>query len=108
MAAAFDESHTAPLHAAKDLTEPAVVCRATPPYQVVYANHAWEQLCGYTSSEMLGRSLRVLQGPATDHAAVERLMDSVRRHEACVIPSLINCAYRAQRSCHESPRAFTP
>ena len=40
-----------------------MVCRALPPFGVVYANPDWEALCGFSSAEMLGRDLRVLQGP---------------------------------------------
>ena len=85
----------APSHAAlarpSNSTEPAVVCKSTPPYAVVYANHAWERLCGFTSAEMLGCSLKCLQGPATKMSDIETLMESVRKREACVVPSLVNC-----------------
>lgn len=69
---------------------PSVVCKSTPPFACIYANTAWEALCGYSSAEMLGRSLRCLQGPATDKSAVEKLMQSVHQQEACIVPSLIN------------------
>jgi len=74
---------------------PSVVCKSTPPFACIYANTAWEALCGYSSAEMLGRSLRCLQGPATDKSAVEKLMQSVHQQEACIVPSLINCECRS-------------
>lgn len=73
---------------------PSVVCKSDPPYTVVYANSAWENLCGWTSHDMLGQSLRRLQGPATDQAAVAMLMESVSKQQPCTVPNLVNCARR--------------
>ena len=70
---------------------PAVVCNASPPYHVCYANTAWERLCGFSTADMMGRSLGCLQGPATDKELVARLMESVRAQQPCVIPSMVNC-----------------
>lgn len=39
---------------------------------IEYANSAWEQLCGYTLSEVRGLTCTVLQGPDTDLAAAEK------------------------------------
>ena len=83
---------------------PSVVCKSTPPFAVIYANTAWEALCGYTSAEMLGRSLRCLQGPATDQSAVDRLMQSVHQQEACIVPSLINCQCRSLPPLESAPQ----
>ncbi len=37
---------------------------------IVFANHAFLQLTGYTSEEVIGRNCRFLQGPGTDAEAV--------------------------------------
>ena len=42
---------------------------------IVFCNHAFERLCGYEQSEIVGRNCRFLQGKATDPATV----DEVRR-----------------------------
>jgi len=96
----FGDSNPAP--AAVDPTNelPSVVCKSEPPYSVVYANSAWEQLCGWSSHEMLGVSLRCLQGPATDQAAIEGLMAAVRKQEACTVPNLINYDKRKRPFSH--------
>ena len=54
-----------------------VITSARPPYQIVQANPAWTQLCGYASEEVEGRNLGIMQGPATDRAAVARFMQDV-------------------------------
>jgi PAS domain S-box-containing protein len=41
--------------------------------RILYANPAFEGLTGYSSAELIGRSPRLLQGPATDRAVLARL-----------------------------------
>lgn len=81
--------------------DPSVVCKSRAPFAVVYANSQWEALCGWTSAEMLGRDLRCLQGPATEQAAIARMMQSCDKGEACVIPSLINYDKQGRPFLHE-------
>jgi len=57
--------------------EAIVITEITPPFNVVTVNKAWEDLCGYTKAECNGQSLRMIQGPETDLAAVETLMEHV-------------------------------
>jgi len=45
--------------------------------RVVYANPAFEALTGYRADELVGTSLRALQGPATDRAVLDRLRDDL-------------------------------
>jgi PAS domain S-box-containing protein len=40
---------------------------------IVYVNAAFTELTGYTADEVLGQSPRLLQGPDTDAAVLERL-----------------------------------
>mmetsp|Transcript_8756 Transcript_8756/g.16533 ORF Transcript_8756/g.16533 Transcript_8756/m.16533 type:complete len:198 (-) Transcript_8756:342-935(-) len=42
-----------------------VITEATPPFRVVHVNTAWEHLCGYSADEVVGKDLRVIQGPLT-------------------------------------------
>lgn len=53
--------------------EALVMTLATPPYVIVYANPAWEVLCGWTLAEVYGKTCKLLQGPETDHAALYEL-----------------------------------
>lgn len=45
----------------------------SPGPHIVYVNPAFTQMTGYTSDEILGLSPRVLQGPRTDRAVIDRL-----------------------------------
>jgi diguanylate cyclase (GGDEF)-like protein/PAS domain S-box-containing protein len=50
---------------------------------VIYANPAFEALSGYTSVELLGRNLRLLQGDDREQDARHRLRDALSRGEQC-------------------------
>ena len=49
-----------------DAMEPQVVFNATPPFGVLHANRAWEELCGYTAEELQGM---LPQNPSSVHLA---------------------------------------
>jgi len=103
---ASTECNDGHIQSASSTPEPSIVCQSEPPYKVVYVNRAWESLCGYSAAEMTGRDLRLLQGPATQRVAIERLMESVRKCEACVVPSLVN--YDKQRRPFSHDIVVTP
>ena len=41
--------------------------------QILYANAAFERMTGYSVAEVLGKTLKILQGPLTDRSVVDRL-----------------------------------
>ena len=41
--------------------------------RILYVNHAFERLTGYTPSEVIGKTPRILQGTRTDKAALRRI-----------------------------------
>ncbi|MGL5062022.1 MAG: PAS domain-containing sensor histidine kinase [Microcoleus sp.] len=49
-----------------------------PDRPIIYCNRAFEQLTGYSSEEVLGRNCRLLQGPDTDRAELQRLRNSLQ------------------------------
>ena len=52
----------------------AQVTKATAPFQIVDCNRAWLELCSFPSkSSVVGRTLRVIQGPLTDRESLKRL-----------------------------------
>jgi PAS domain S-box-containing protein len=65
-----------------DSTVGVVIADATEPDNpIVYVNRAFEGLTGYSREEMLGRNCRILQGPATDEAAVATLREGIEQAE---------------------------
>lgn len=53
--------------------------------QIVFVNDAFCRMTGYRPEEVIGKTPRILQGPKTDRAALDRLKDSLRRWQ----PSLV-------------------
>jgi two-component system sensor kinase FixL len=50
-----------------------------PEPRIVYVNPAFEEMTGYTASEVIGRSPRILQGPKTDRHELDRLRRAMER-----------------------------
>lgn len=75
--------------AIRAVSQGIVIADATQPdHPIVYASPSFERLTGYSASEVLGKNCRLLQGKDTDQAAVQRLRDSLRAKQACVIELL--------------------
>jgi len=49
--------------------------------RIWHCNSAWEKLCGYTRSEVVGMSAKILQGPDTDIEEVRRMTKLLRLGE---------------------------
>jgi two-component system cell cycle response regulator len=54
-----------------------------PEQPVIYVNHAFEILTGYSAAELLGRNLRRLQGDDREQDARHRLREALGRAETC-------------------------
>lgn len=64
--------------------EPEAQVVTDPGGLVLWVNPAFTAMCGYTLAELKGRKPgELLQGPATDAAAVQRIRESVRARRAC-------------------------
>jgi PAS domain S-box-containing protein len=48
---------------------------------IVYANKAFEKMCGFTQDEIVGRNCRFLQGTDRDQPELERLRAAIRKGE---------------------------
>ncbi|WP_440991649.1 PAS domain-containing protein [Haloarchaeobius baliensis] len=62
----------------------------------VYANEAFERITGYDSTEVLGRNMRFLQGPATDESSVTTLREGIEEERA-VDTTLVNYRHDGTR-----------
>ena len=59
----------------------------------IYVNPALCRMTGYARDELLGRNLRMLRGPETDEASLERFNRAVRAGEVlCIWYTLILCS----------------
>ena len=50
----------------------------SPGPRVVYVNRAFQRMTGYTADELIGRTPRVLQGPKTERAALDRIRKALK------------------------------
>jgi len=50
-----------------------VITEAHPPFRIVHVNHAWEELCGFSNTESVGKTLEILQGPITSKETLHAL-----------------------------------
>ena len=46
--------------------------------KITYANKAFKKLTGYDPSEIIGKTPRILQGPATNSKVIERLSEALK------------------------------
>ena len=63
----------------RSFDKPMVMTLAEGPYTIVQVNQLWESMSGYKAEDVVGKtSCGVLQGPLTDKAALQELMNEVR------------------------------
>ncbi|MDF9864196.1 PAS domain S-box-containing protein [Methylorubrum pseudosasae] len=59
-----------------------------PDNPIVFANRAFQNLCGYDAAELIGRNCRFLQGPGTDPADVAKVRDAIAGRRDVVVEIL--------------------
>ena len=52
-----------------------------PDNPIIFVNHAFVAMSGYTSEEIIGRNCRFLQGPETDRLAIAAIRDAIDNRE---------------------------
>lgn len=72
---------------------------------ILYANHAFCRMTGYTESELIGRSPRILQGEATDPKVINELRNCLK-HNLYFHGSTIN--YRKDGSPYHVEWSISP
>lgn len=54
-------------------------------FPLIYVNAGFERMTGYQSSELLGKSSRLLQGSDTDQAEIFVMHDALNKGEGCLV-----------------------
>ncbi|EKX50013.1 hypothetical protein GUITHDRAFT_47870, partial [Guillardia theta CCMP2712] len=64
-----------------------VITEASHPFRIVHVNPSWMSLCGFTEEEAVGKTLSIIQGPATDFDAIQELEKNVNscRYAATIL-----------------------
>lgn len=62
----------------KNSYDSILITDATKDARIIYANKAFKTLTGYNPSEVIGKTPRILQGPATDRQVLARLADALK------------------------------
>lgn len=51
-----------------------VITECTPPFRIVHVNKAWEELCGFSAEDVIGRTFgELMQGPGTSARTLKEL-----------------------------------
>jgi len=58
-----------------------VLVTIDPPFEVIWASDEWLNFCGFRDNEIVGKTLKLIQGPGTDQGAIDALMSAVARRE---------------------------
>lgn len=56
--------------------------------KILYVNEAFTRMTGYSSSEVIGKSPSLLQGPKSDKLELARLKEALSKYEPCEITTL--------------------
>ena len=59
-----------------------------PDMPIIFANDAFYRMTGYTDAEVLGRNCRFLQGDGVDPSGLQRIRESLRLKQNCVVELL--------------------
>jgi PAS domain S-box-containing protein len=65
--------------------EVRVLLEANPPYEILSVSQAWSNLTGYTPTEVVGKTLTFLRGPATEPAALAALDDALAKEASASV-----------------------
>lgn len=87
------EQHLKLLESVLTLTQNSVIITEAEPMDepgpvIVYVNDAFTRMTGYTKDEVIGKSPRILQGPASDFDALKLMGEKMRRWESCEIETI--------------------
>lgn len=62
--------------------------QSEPGPRILYVNEAFTKMTGYTSEEVIGKTPRILQGPKTDRAELDKLRNAMRLWQPCEVTTI--------------------
>jgi PAS domain S-box-containing protein len=69
--------------------EALVITESLSPFKILYVNDTWTDVCGFSSDEVIGKSLSFIQGPLTDITILKNMMEFVKSGSG-VVGNLVN------------------
>jgi PAS domain S-box-containing protein len=69
--------------AKKENREAIVITESKSPYNIIFVNSKWVEMCGFTEDETIGQSLSIIQGPLTEKDELLGLMRMVEQKQPC-------------------------
>lgn len=69
--------------------EALVITEPLSPFNILYVNNTWTDVCGFSSDEVIGKSLSFIQGPLTDITILKNMMEFVKSGSG-VVGNLVN------------------
>lgn len=61
----------------------SILTAIEPPYEVLSASDEWLSFCGYEKEDVVGGTLKILQGPGTDRATINGIMLAAKQRSVC-------------------------
>ena len=53
--------------------------------KIIYVNDAFTKMTGYDAAEVIGKTIKILHGPNTDHEELKKLSQAIEKWESCEI-----------------------
>lgn len=60
-----------------------VITSAEPGHNILYVTQAWQDMCGFSEAEAVGRNPRLTQGPGTDTEVARSVGKAIAQNKAC-------------------------
>ena len=73
------------LEAARSSPDALIFTVAQRPFEITHVNAAWENLCGYSAEEAVGKTCRILQGLDTSREACDMLNTALDRRQGAAV-----------------------
>ena len=88
-------ANTIPSPTEAEMEKAGAILSSKAPFHIMAVGEEWKALFGFSCEELLGRSLKLVQGPSTDTERFKEMMDAVR---SCIFHQTTLTVYRKDGS----------